>query len=137
MNKLTVFYDGSCIACDTEINHYKKIDRLGLLEIVDITSPTFSVEEYKLDSKLVNESMHTVDANGNVYRGVDSFIQIWARIPSYHFFKSVAQIKPLRPFFDLCYKGFARHIRPRLPKKSLSKKSMQRRQSFLNNHSIL
>lgn len=118
MDKLTIFYDGGCIACDTEINHYKKIDQRGLLEIIDITSPEFTAEDYKLDSKLVNESMHTIDSNGNIYKGVDSFIQIWSRIPRYRFLKRVAQINTLRPLFDLGYKGFARYIRPRLPKKS-------------------
>ena len=117
MNKLKVLYDGACIICDREINHYKKKDKDDQLELVDISAADFKAHEFGLKDQDVNLNMHAIDHHGNVYIGVSTFIEIWKRIPQYKFLIPIFENKLLRPLFNKGYTIFAKHIRPRLPKR--------------------
>ena len=62
--------------------------------------------------------MHTQNEEGQVFTGVDSFIEIWKRIPPYDYLIPVFENRNLRPFINNGYDFFARQIRPRLPKRN-------------------
>ncbi len=117
MEKLTVLYDGNCPVCYKEILHYKKKDASGLLMCIDIAHPDFKIEDYGLDIDEVNLKLHAIDESGNVYTGIDTFIEIWKRIPGFDFFTKITQNTFLRPIFDVFYISFAKYIRPNLPKR--------------------
>lgn len=115
--KLTVLYDGKCPLCYKEIVHYKKIDRDDLLICIDITHKDFDHKKYNLDLDEINLKLHAIDESGRVFTGVDTFIEIWQRVPKFNLFIKVANNPVLRPIFDLFYIVFARYIRPNLPKR--------------------
>jgi predicted DCC family thiol-disulfide oxidoreductase YuxK len=117
MDTLKVFYDGKCHLCFREVMHYKKRDSKNVLELIDISHSTFNAADYGLDEDQVNLHMHAMDASQNVYKGVDSFVEIWRRIPPYSLLISIVNNSLLRPGFNLSYEVFARYIRPRLPKR--------------------
>lgn len=117
MEKLTVLYDGKCPLCYKEILHYKKKDSKDLLKCIDITHPDFNIDEYGLNMDAVNLKLHAVDESGNVFTGIDTFIEIWRRVPGFNIFTKIAQINFLRPIFDIFYIIFAKYIRPKLPKR--------------------
>lgn len=118
MSPLTVFYDGACRLCYREIRHYKNKDSKNLLELVDISHENFNAEEYGLDQDEVNLHMHTKSNDGQVFKGVDSFIEIWKRIPPYDYLIPLFENQKLRPFINNGYDFFAREIRPKLPKRN-------------------
>jgi predicted DCC family thiol-disulfide oxidoreductase YuxK len=121
MKPLKVFYDGACVLCYNEINHYKQKDELDLLELIDISAEDFRADYYGLDTEKINLHMHVIDSDGKIFTGIDSFIEIWKRIPPYNrlvpFFKNCL----LRTGLDVGYGVFARYIRPRLPKRDCKK----------------
>lgn len=117
LTKLKVFYDGACHLCYREVQHYKKKDKRNLLEIIDISSTNFCASDYGLDETSVNLHLHSLDESGNVYKGVDCFIEIWKRIPNYKWIIPAFESKLTRPIIDKSYDIFARKIRPRLPKR--------------------
>lgn len=117
MQKLTLLFDGACVVCNKEVTHYLKLDDQKLIKPVDISSSSFKASEFGLSDEAVNLHMHAIDDSGKVYIGVDSFIEIWRRIPRYRFVIPFFENKFLRPAINLGYDIFARHIRPRLPKR--------------------
>lgn len=116
MNRLTIFYDGICIICSREINHYLTIDKGKSLDVIDISDPMFKPELYNIKFKDFKKELHTIDEKGRIYTGVDSFIQIWSRIPRYELAAKFSQLKLVRPILILFYKFFANYIRPISPK---------------------
>jgi len=115
---LKVFYDGACHLCFREVNHYKKRDVNAQIDIVDISQASFDAANYGLENKAVNLHMHAIDESGQVFKGIDCFVEIWRRVPSFQRLIPFFENKYLRPILDFGYDVFARHIRPRLPKRN-------------------
>lgn len=117
METLSVLYDGSCHLCFREIQHYKKKDHKNLLNAVDITAKDFKASDFNLNTDRVNTHIHGIDSSGNVFKGIDCFIEIWRRVPPYSRLIPLFENKLFRPIANKSYDVFARHIRPRLPKR--------------------
>lgn len=113
--KLKVFFDGQCILCHREMIHYKSIDKLNKIEFIDITDESFLAEDYGLDPDEINIHIHSIYKN-KVFKGVDTFIEVWKRIPPYD--KVVPIAEKFKPLFKSSYNLFALYIRPFLPKRS-------------------
>ncbi len=118
MEKLKVLFDGACIICAKEVHHYKKIDKNDQLELVDISAVDFSASDYGITENDANLHLHAIDSNGNIFVGIASFVEIWSRVPPYHYLVPVFDNKFLRPFFNTGYNVFAKYIRPKLPKRA-------------------
>jgi len=117
---IRVFYDGACSVCAREIGHYLRQEHAGKLIAVDISTPDFDPEPYRISREAFIYELHAIDLNGRVYRGVDAFRAIWLAFPSSKLYRALAFIisRPvINPVARLLYKGFAR-MRPYLPKRS-------------------
>ncbi|MDF1580349.1 MAG: DUF393 domain-containing protein [Desulfuromonadales bacterium] len=79
---LTIYYDGSCIVCATEIDHYRRLQHQGRLQFVDITAPDFDAAIYGRTQGAFMARMHVKDAVGNFHVGVDAFLEIWSALPN-------------------------------------------------------
>lgn len=69
---IQVFYDGSCIVCATEIEHYLRQDHGGRLVAVNIRSPEFNPEQFHITFDSFMYELHAIDQSGTVFRGVDN-----------------------------------------------------------------
>jgi predicted DCC family thiol-disulfide oxidoreductase YuxK len=89
----TVYYNGACPICSTEINHYMKLDRRNgaHLEFVDIAGYETVCP---FDRTEMLKRLHVVDASGNKHVGVDAFIELWSHMPYYRVLARIAG----RPF---------------------------------------
>jgi predicted DCC family thiol-disulfide oxidoreductase YuxK len=117
---LTVFYDGACIVCSTEIEQYRHKDHAGRLILVDISAPGFKPEPYTIDLQSFMYELHAIDQAGTVYTGIEAFRAIWQAFPSSTLFGllgTLINLPLINPLARLCYRGFA-HIRRYLPKKT-------------------
>ena len=115
---IRIFYDGACIVCATEIEHYLRQDRDGRLVAMDISSPDFDPDEYHIPLADFMFELHVIDQRGNIYRGVESFWAIWQAFPAstvYGLMGTIVTAPVLNQIARLLYQGFAR-IRPYLPK---------------------
>jgi predicted DCC family thiol-disulfide oxidoreductase YuxK len=116
---LRVFYDGSCIVCATEIEHYLRKDHGEKLVDVDISSPDFDAASYQIPFADFMHQLHAIDQDGQVFTGVDSFWAIWQAFPTSTIFGLMGRIIQLPVVNQLARIGywlFAR-IRPYLPKR--------------------
>jgi len=66
---LQVFFDGACPICSREINHYRRQDRQGRLEPIDISAPDFDPRRYGIPLEAFMAELHAIDQAGTVYRG--------------------------------------------------------------------
>lgn len=116
---ITVFYDGACSVCSTEIEQYRCQDRAGRLLLVDISTPDFNPARYNLSLSAFMYELHVIDSRGVVYTGVEAFWAIWQAFPAstlYGLFGTLITLPIINPLARLGYRGFAR-IRKYLPKK--------------------
>lgn len=117
---LTVFYDGACIVCATEIEHYLKKDHGGKLLAVDISSHDFDPAPYKISMTDFMQQLHAIDQDSQVFKGIDSFWAIWQAFPPstiYGVMGRVIQSPLVNRLARIGYWMFAR-IRPYLPKRN-------------------
>ena len=115
-HKNNVYFDGLCLVCSTEINHYKKLDSGHKLDFQDITDPSFNPTQQGLDPHKVHQVMHVKDSNGQIHTGVDAFRIIWQNIPQYNFLNKWSQNRVFNIALNIGYHLFTR-IRPYLPKR--------------------
>lgn len=116
---LKVFYDGSCVVCATEIEHYLKIDHGEKLVAIDISSPDFDPAPYQISFADFMHQLHAIDQDGQVFKGVDSFWAIWQAFPTstvYGIMGRVIQLPGVNRLGRIGYWLFAR-VRPYLPKR--------------------
>ncbi|MBY0316513.1 MAG: DUF393 domain-containing protein [Bdellovibrionales bacterium] len=115
--KLTVYFDGLCKVCSTEINHYKKQRGAENIVFVDICAPHFDAHKEGVDPVLVHKIMHVRRSDGSLATRVDAFIEIWKQLPRYRVLAKVANITPVRWGLEVGYSCFA-VARPFLPRYS-------------------
>lgn len=113
---IKVFYDGDCNVCNHEMKMYRRWDPSRQnLELVNITDSAFKASDYGLDEIAIHRWMHSIDEQGQIHVGVDSFLLVWRRMGV---FKLPQQIISRQPFYSLAwlfYRAFA-IIRPYLPR---------------------
>lgn len=64
MNKLDVYYDGDCSICRIEVAYYKRRDRDGLIDWLDITKLSGTqLSANKSHAQLLGK-FHTADSEG-------------------------------------------------------------------------
>jgi predicted DCC family thiol-disulfide oxidoreductase YuxK len=115
---INVFYDGSCLVCSTEIEHYRRRDHNGRLVLIDISRPDFDPEPYPIGLPAFMYELHVIDRAGTVFKGVEAFWAIWQAFPNstlYGFLGTIITMPVINPLARLGYRCFAR-IRRYLPK---------------------
>jgi predicted DCC family thiol-disulfide oxidoreductase YuxK len=116
MDKVTLFYDAKCAVCAAEIDYYRKVDVDKRLSYVDITSTNFDPSSVSIPEDRLNKYFNIQLEDGTFVEGVDSFIEIWKRIPKLNFAAKLAKYKPIHLALHLGYLVFS-EVRPYLPKK--------------------
>lgn len=116
--KTQVYYDGLCIVCSKEIDHYRRLKGAENLEFVDIKATDFDPRPHGLDPKKIDKVMHVKDAQGIIHEGLDAFKAIWSQLPRYRFLLKIADNPLVRPLLNVGYVGFTK-IRPFLPRKKI------------------
>jgi len=116
---LNVFYDGSCIVCATEIEHYVRKDLDDKLMAIDISHPDFDPVPYKISLADFMHQLYAIDQDEHVFKGVDSFWAIWQAFPSstvYGIMGRIIRLPVVNRLARFSYWLFAR-VRPYLPKR--------------------
>lgn len=115
---VTVFFDGSCIVCRAEIEHYLQRNPGERLLAVDISTPDFDPAPYNIPLKEFMYQLHVIDRAGNVYLGVEAFRAIWQAFPPlslYGLLGVVVDLPLVNPAARILYRVFAA-LRPLLPR---------------------
>ncbi len=112
---LQVFFDGQCVVCSKEIQHYQKNPRSHLIDWIDISEPTFKAEAHGLDPDRVHARFHAKE-NSQIFEGVDAFQKIWKVLGIFKPLNWAAESMAIRPLMNIGYDLFVK-ARPYLPRK--------------------
>lgn len=112
----TVYFDGLCRLCSSEINHYRKQPGAERLAFVDITSSGFDAANEGLDPVQVHRVMHVRSRDGQLHTKVSAFIEIWRNLPRYKRLAQIASRPAVTKLLAVGYEAFA-FVRPYLPRK--------------------
>lgn len=107
-HRFTILYDSECPFCRLEVNWLKRMDRRDELRAVDIAAPDFDPAPYGTSLEALMGSLHGVDAQGQMTRGMETFRQAYAAA-GLGWLVAPTGWPVLRPLFDLIYRLFARH----------------------------
>lgn len=108
LEKLTLFYDGTCPLCQAEILFLSGRNQAGLLDFVDIHSELFEPEKVGVSCEAALAAMYGQFANGALIEGVAVFPEAYRRVN----LPQLAWIfsrKSLQPFWRMCYRFFAKN----------------------------
>jgi predicted DCC family thiol-disulfide oxidoreductase YuxK len=122
--RFRLFYDGECPICRREVAWLKRHDRLGNLELENISAVGFDPARYGLTRDEVVRVLHGVKPDGVVVRGMDAVREAY-RAVGWGWLLSPTRLPGLKSLSDLLYGLFARNRQAwgRLlePKRSRSK----------------
>lgn len=118
---LTVFYDGACGVCSTEMAYYQKIAGPNL-RFVNIASEAFDASAYGKTPVEFQKVLHLCDASGRFYTGVEAFRKLWDALPS-PFYPLLSAVTGLPGINFAARSGYAlfaryRHLLPAARQKS-------------------
>jgi predicted DCC family thiol-disulfide oxidoreductase YuxK len=78
---LTLFYDGACGVCSTEMGHYRSIADQRVI-FINIASADFDAEAFGKRIDDFQKRLHALDAEGHYHTGVEAFRRLWEALPS-------------------------------------------------------
>ena len=113
-NKLRVFIDGQCYLCHFEGRLIKRADRSGLIEIVNIASPTFDRKTFP--DRPLDRYLQVQVSDGHFVEGPQAFAEIYKLLPRMRWLGRILALPVVAQLAWIPYFIFA-HLRPYLPKR--------------------
>lgn len=107
---LTVYYDGACPLCRTEIEFYRRRDRDGLLRWIDVSTEAPDLPA-GLNQDRALARFHVSTAEGELLSGAAAFIEVWRLLPGFRTLARVGGIPPMTRGLEAAYGLFLR-LRP-------------------------
>ena len=108
LEKLTLFYDGTCPLCQAEILFLSGRNQQGLLDFVDIHSARFEPEKVGVSCEAALAAMYGQFAGGTLIEGVAVFPEAYRRA-NLPLLTWIFSIKTLQPFWKMGYRFFAKN----------------------------
>jgi predicted DCC family thiol-disulfide oxidoreductase YuxK len=110
MEKVTVWFDGSCPLCLREIALMRCLDRRGAIEFIDAAGPEGA--NCPIDKADLLARFHARE-NGSLLSGAAAFAAMWRAIPLLRPLGLLARIPRVLSLMERGYIAFLR-VRPRL-----------------------
>lgn len=109
MTKPTVFYNGSCPVCRTEIEHYRDLDAAdgAAIDFEDINADEAALSTVGLDRETASRRLYVRDGNGEVLAGIPAFAAIWDRLPRYRWLATLSRWPVMRTVLPWLYEPVA------------------------------
>lgn len=108
LEKLILFYDGTCPLCQAEIIFLSGRNQQDLLSFIDIHSESFQPEKVGVSCETALAAMYGQFASGALIEGVAVFPEAYRRanLPTLAW---IFSIRILQPFWRMGYRFFAKN----------------------------
>lgn len=103
-----LFYDGGCPLCRREIAHYRRLDRAGRVDWVDLYAQPDLAERYGVSWGAAMQRIHLLEPDGRVVTGAHAFAALWRRLPGYRWLARLVSLPGALALLDRGYAIFAR-----------------------------
>ena len=108
MDKITIFYDGACPLCVSEMTRLKECDSRGFVDLIDLNLSDFSERHPDIDKQKAQQVLHGKLSDGTLLLGLDVTCHAWRSVGK-HRWLSLLRLPLIRQLSDLGYKLFARN----------------------------
>lgn len=108
--RLTVWFDGACPLCRSEIRLMQRLDRRQAINFIDIASDH---ADCPIDRRALLQRFHAQEQDGPMLSGAAAFAAMWRVVPMLRPIGMLAQWPPLLALLEFAYRGFLR-LRPTL-----------------------
>lgn len=108
-SRLTVWYDGDCPLCRSEVRWIRKLDSRAAIAFVDLSLG----EPCPIDRRTMIARFHAQEAGKDLVSGAAAFGAMWRQIPALRPFGLLALWRPALWCLEGAYLGFLK-IRPML-----------------------
>jgi predicted DCC family thiol-disulfide oxidoreductase YuxK len=106
--ELTLYYDGKCPFCTTEMSKLRQWDKHGRLAFVDIAAPDFNPVVLGIEMTELGRELYSQTSSGKILVGIDSLLAAYTKAgKSMYVFP--LRFKLVRPLFTYLYRQFARN----------------------------
>ena len=123
----TVYFDGACPLCRTEIDYYRRCDRDGALCFVDVSEASAAMPT-DLDRARALQRFHVRVNDGSLVSGAAAFIEVWRRLPGWRMAAWIAALPGVPAMLELGYRLFLL-VRPGIARRfgrSLARRAARR-----------
>jgi predicted DCC family thiol-disulfide oxidoreductase YuxK len=105
---LTIYFDGSCRLCRSEIENIATREVSHRLELVDCSARQFDASTFPYSQADMMSVISAQDAAGTWLRGVDVFIAAY-KAANLHWVSNLLATKALKPLAELAYPWLVRN----------------------------
>ena len=109
----TVYYDGSCPLCSTEVSFYRKREGAQTITFVDVSDAEQRTNLGDLDSEQAMRRFHVRDANGTLHSGARGFFLLWRQLPAFRWLGYLGRLPGVTSLAEGLYRLFLK-VRPTL-----------------------
>jgi predicted DCC family thiol-disulfide oxidoreductase YuxK len=102
---VTVYYDGSCPLCSSEIALYRRCRGADAVTFADVSAATGDVQP-GLSREAAMRRFHVRDAEGRLLSGGAAFAALWAALPGLSLWGRLFQRQPLAFVLEGAYRLF-------------------------------
>jgi predicted DCC family thiol-disulfide oxidoreductase YuxK len=104
-SQVTVYYDGSCALCRSEIDVYRRSDPEGRVRFEDVAGRTDdpATDLTRADAMA---RFHVRLADGTLVSGAQGFIRLWESLPGWRVLSRVARLPGVAQLLELGYRAF-------------------------------
>jgi predicted DCC family thiol-disulfide oxidoreductase YuxK len=106
--ELTIFYDGGCPLCVSEMRHLARRDRAHKIELQDIHADGFAQRFPTIDPVRADQILHGQLANGAMIYALDVTYEAWALVGKRHWV-ALLRWPVVRQVAHWVYLFFAQH----------------------------
>ncbi|WP_320823264.1 DUF393 domain-containing protein [Reinekea sp.] len=106
--ELTIFYDGGCPLCVSEMRQLARRDRAHRIDLQDIHAAGFAQRFPAIDPERADRILHGQLANGAMIYALDVTYEAWALVGKRHWV-AILHWPVVRPVAHWVYLFFARH----------------------------
>ena len=90
-DRVSVYFDGACPLCRTEINHYRALNGAGQIEFIDVSKDRTDLPD-DLDRAAALKRFHVRRGDGRLVSGAEAFIALWSELPSYRWLARIGAL---------------------------------------------
>ncbi len=104
---LVALFDGQCGVCTRSAAWVGQRDQASAVERLDLRDPVVSARFPAFEPEKVRESLHVLDAGGELWVGVEAIARVLAVLPRWQFVARGILIPGLRGAAGAVYRAFA------------------------------
>jgi predicted DCC family thiol-disulfide oxidoreductase YuxK len=105
-DKTTVFFDGSCPMCRSEIAVYQRMRGADGVAFVDVSTCPAGQIAPDLTQKDAMARFHVRTGDGRLMSGAAAFATLWQALPGLRLAGRVAGLPGIRHGLEVAYRGF-------------------------------